>query len=151
MAEAYWFYQDLVEDPEKRKLVGKDVMSFFDSGSKVGMMELLVSSQERLRLNSSISSVLQKVDFIAMPTCLTTAPKLEDILGREAGSIRRQLVRNTEPFNVCGFPSLTIPSNRLDSSELPTGMEISGRAFADNELLEFGERVWRLLHPQINY
>ncbi len=151
VAEAYWFYQDLVEDPKKRKLVGKDVMSFFDSGSKVGMMELLVSSQERLRLNSSISSVLQKVDFIAMPTCLTTAPKLEDILGREAGSIRRQLVRNTEPFNMCGFPSLTIPSNRLDSSELPTGMEISGRAFDDNELLEFGERVWRLLHPQINY
>jgi aspartyl-tRNA(Asn)/glutamyl-tRNA(Gln) amidotransferase subunit A len=146
MAEGAWFYQDLVRDPEKRKLVGKDVMSFFDSGSKTTNMELLISSQERISLMAALSRALQGVDFLAMPTCLTTAPKLEDILGREAGSIRRQLVRNTEPFNLCGLPSLTIPCNDFKSSELPVGIELSGRSFDDQLLLEAGDLVWKQLH-----
>ncbi len=144
--EASWFYQDLVANPEKRKLVAKDVMSFFDAGSKTGMMEFFVSSKERLSFIASISRIFRKVDFIAMPTCLTTAPKLEDVMGKEAGSIRKQLVRNTEPFNLCGFPSLSIPSNRLDSSSLPTGFQISGEPLDDFRLLEVGERIWGSVH-----
>lgn len=146
VAEAYWFYQDLVNDSEKRKLVGKDVMSFFDQGSKVSEMEHLVCSRERINLMSNISATFQKVDFIAMPTCLATAPKLEDVLGKEAGSIRRQLVRNTELFNVCGLPSLTMPTNEPGSGELPTAIELSGRAFGDDELIEAGEKIWNLIH-----
>jgi aspartyl-tRNA(Asn)/glutamyl-tRNA(Gln) amidotransferase subunit A len=111
MAEGSWFYQDLVNDPEKRKLVGQDVMTFFDSGSKTSEMELLISSKERMFLISSLSSALQKVDFLVMPTCLTTAPKLDEIMGKEAGSIRKQLVRNTEPFNLCGIPSFITVAN----------------------------------------
>jgi aspartyl-tRNA(Asn)/glutamyl-tRNA(Gln) amidotransferase subunit A len=143
VAEAFWFYEDLVKDPEKRKLVAKDVLSFFDRGSKTGMMELLASRQVRLDLIQNISRVLQLVDFIAMPTCLATAPKLDEVLGKEAGDIRNQLVRNTEPFNVSGFPSLTIPINDDNSSELPTGIEISGPAFEDAHLLDAGERIWK--------
>lgn len=146
LAEAFWFYQDLVKDPQKRKLVGKDVLGFLERGAKIGKMEQMVSSSERISLISNVSRSLQEVDFIVMPTCLTTAPKLDDVIGKEAGSIRKQLVRNTELFNICGFPSLTIPANRLDSSELPTGIEISGRPLEDNQLLEAGERVWKLLH-----
>jgi len=146
VTEAYWFYQDLVKEEDKRKLVGKDVMSFFEMGSKTGMMEYMVSANERTSIISSVANALNKVDFIAIPTCLTTAPKIEDILGREADGIRRQLVRNTEPFNLCGFPSLTIPSSRPDSSKLPTGIEISGRPLEDSWLLETGERISRLLH-----
>ena len=144
--EASWFYQDLVENPERRKLVAKDVMSFFDTGSKTGMMEFFVCSKERLSFIANISRVFRKVDFIAMPTCLTTAPKLDDTMGKEAGSIRKQLVRNTEPFNLCGFPSLSIPSNRLDSSSLPTGFQISGQPLGDYRLLEVGERIWQSVH-----
>ncbi len=149
MAEGAWFYRDLVKDPEKRKLVGKDVMTFFDAGSKTTEMQLLISSRERIALMSGIATAFQKVDFLAMPTCLTAAPKLEDILGKEAGSIRRQLVRNTEPFNLCGYPSLSIPSHRLDSSELPTAIELSGRPFEDREVLAAGEQVWEFLHSQL--
>jgi len=144
--EAAWFYQDLIDNLEKRKLVAKDVMGFFDAGSKTGMMEFLVSSKERLSFIANISRVFREVDFISMPTCLTTAPKLEDIIGKEAGSIRKQLVRNTEPFNLCGFPSLSIPSNELHSSSLPTGFQISGQPFDDLRLLDMGERIWESIH-----
>ncbi len=146
VAEAFWFYQDLVKEEEKRKLVGKDVMSFFDQGSKTGMMEYMVSASERTSIISSLASSLNKVDFIAMPTCLTTAPKNRGCFRAGSGGIRRQLVRNTEPFNVSGFPSLTIPTHRLDSSELPTGIEISARPLEDKRLLEVGQLVWQLLH-----
>jgi len=146
MAEGAWFYRDLVKDPEKRKLVGKDVMTFFDAGSKTSEMQLLISSRERIALMSGIAGAFQKVDFLAMPTCLTTAPKLDDIMGKEAGGIRRQLVRNTEPFNLCGYPSLSIPSHRLNSSELPTAIELCGRPLEDREVLAAGEQVWEFLH-----
>lgn len=146
LAEAFWFYQDLVNDPKKRKLVGKDVLGFFDRGSKIGRMELMVSWSERISMISNVLKSLQRIDFIVMPTCLTTAPKLDDVIGKEAGSLRKQLVRNTELFNICGFPSLTIPANKLDSSELPTGIEISGRPLEDERLLQASERIWKLLH-----
>jgi aspartyl-tRNA(Asn)/glutamyl-tRNA(Gln) amidotransferase subunit A len=146
MAEGSWFYRDLVNDPEKRKLVGKDVMTFFDAGSKTSQMQWLQASKERITLISAIASALQKVDYLAIPTCLTTAPKLDDILGKEAGSIRRQLVRNTEPFNLCGFPSLSIPTHRLDSLELPTALELSGRPFEDAPLLAAGQEIWKTIH-----
>jgi len=146
MAEGSWFYRDLVNDPEKRKLVGKDVMTFFDAGSRTSQMQWLQASKERMALISAISRAFQKVDYLAVPTCLTTAPKLEDILGKEAGSIRRQLVRNTEPFNLCGFPSLSIPTHRLHSADLPTALELSGRPFDDAQLLAAGQEIWETLH-----
>ena len=146
LAEMYWFYQDLVNEPERGKHVAKDVMSFFARGSKVGMMEQMLASRQRFSLIASLSRALQNVDLIAMPTCLTTAPKMEDVLGQEAGSIRKQLVRNTELFNVTGFPSVTLPTNRQDSEELPTALEISGKANDDRELLAVGESIWNLIH-----
>ena len=146
LSEMYWFYQDLVKNPDLGKKVGKDVMSFFEHGSKIGMLEQMLASRRRLTIIEGLSRVLKDVDFIAMPTCLTTAPKIEEVSGHEAGSIRRQLVRNTELFNLTGLPSLSIPTNDLNSSELPTAMQISGRPLEDNDLLEVGERIWKSIH-----
>jgi aspartyl-tRNA(Asn)/glutamyl-tRNA(Gln) amidotransferase subunit A len=144
--EMYQFYLDIANDPEKKKQVGKDVLSFFERGSKIGPMELMISSRERISIMASLSAVMDDVDFLAMPTCLTTAPKFEEVLGQEAGSIRQQLVRNTELFNVCGMPSLSIPTNELDTTELPTAIEISGRAFEDESVLRAGEMIWERMH-----
>lgn len=142
LSEMFWFYQDIVNNEEMRDLVGKDVLAFFERGSKIGKMEQLISSADRTSIILAMETVLQEVDLIAMPTCLTTAPKIQDVLGKEAGTIRRQLVRNTELFNLCGLPSLTIPSNKFESSgELPTAIEISGRANEDETLLEAGELI----------
>jgi len=146
LSEMYWFYQDLVNSPDNKKLVGKDVMSFFERGSKVGMMELMLASRERLSIISCLSKAFQEVDFLAMPTCLTTAPKIDDILGRETVNIWWLLVRNSELFNLSGLPSLSIPTHRLDSSELPTAIEISGRALEDERLLQVGESIWKIIH-----
>lgn len=145
LSEMCSLYPDLVEDQERRRQVGKDVLSFFDRGASVSSMELLLSSRERLSIIAGMSRVLQSVDFLVMPTCLTTAPKFEEVLGHEAGSIRRQLVRNTELFNLCGLPSLTIPSNPPGSTELPTGIEICGSAFDDENVLAVGEQIWKSL------
>ena len=38
-----------------------------------------------------------------MPTTRITAPKLDDVTGNEAGMLRKQLLQNTEAFNLCGY------------------------------------------------
>ncbi|MDA4112109.1 MAG: amidase [Thaumarchaeota archaeon] len=144
--EASWFYEELVSKPEKRALVRPDVLSFLVAGSKIWMMEYMVSSLERLEFITGMQKVFGRVDFLAMPTCLISAPRLDDVAGKEAGSIRRQLVRNTEPFNLCGFPSLSIPTNRLGSPSLPTAIQISGMSNNDLELLQAGQKIWDCLH-----
>jgi aspartyl-tRNA(Asn)/glutamyl-tRNA(Gln) amidotransferase subunit A len=144
--EAGWFYEELVTDPEKRKLVRPDVLGFLDKGRMTGMLEYMMSSVERLHMISKMAGVFKAVDFLAMPTCLAVAPRLEEILGKEAGSIRLKLVRNTEPFNLCGFPSLSLPTHDLGSSFLPTAIEISGNAGSDIPLIEVGQQIWNCLH-----
>jgi len=55
------------------------------------------------------------------------------------------------PGNVCGLPSISIP-NGFDAQGLPTGLEIMGRAFADETVLAIAEAVqqrtdWHHHHP----
>ncbi|MDA4129410.1 MAG: amidase, partial [Thaumarchaeota archaeon] len=144
--EASWFYEELATNPKKRELVGKDVLSFFDAGLKTGMMEYMVSSVERVRFIARMVKVFESIDFLAMPTCLTLPPKLDEILGKEAGAIRNKLVRNTEAYTLCGFPPLSMPTHKQGSNELPTANEISGSSKKDLEVLEAGREIWNFLH-----
>jgi aspartyl-tRNA(Asn)/glutamyl-tRNA(Gln) amidotransferase subunit A len=139
--EASWFYEELTQKPELRAIVHKDVMTFFDAGLKVGMAEYMMAWTERLSYIGKMSQLFRSIDYLAMPTCLCVAPKLDEIEGKEAGSIRRQLVRNTEPFNLGGFPALALPATKM-SSTLPASIQIAGGFYTDLALLEACEIIW---------
>ena len=66
------------------------------------------------------------------------APRLDAVLGNEAGNVRRLLLQNLEVFNLSGFPALSIPANP-GAGGLPTGIQLAGRLGEDELVLRAGE------------
>jgi Asp-tRNA(Asn)/Glu-tRNA(Gln) amidotransferase A subunit family amidase len=54
------------------------------------------------------------------------------------------LLQNTEAFNLCGFPALSIPSNP-GAAELPTGMQLVCGLGEDTVALRAGELAMRAI------
>jgi amidase len=77
---------------------------------------------------------LEKVDVLALPTCLDVAPKYtkpDSLIDRDF--LPRRFTRNTNPFNYTGHPALSVPCGK--SGGLPIGMQLVGRYYADPTLL----------------
>jgi amidase len=91
--------------------------------------------------------VLQNVDVLVMPTCVTVAPPVTDPVATPTGAMRDielvsagfsgegfdRLVRNTMPFDYTGHPALAVPCGKAGS--LPFSMQLVGRSFDDPLLL----------------
>jgi amidase len=87
-------------------------------------------------------SALAQVDVLAMPTCVTVAPKVAEPTDHAAG-VRNELsrnvggvnvmVRNTRPFNYTGHPALAVPCGK--AGRLPYSLQLIGRFYEDPLLL----------------
>lgn len=84
---------------------------------------------------------LADVDVLAMPTCVTVAPRVaepkshdeavRDELQRLRGGLNN-MVRNTRPSNYTGHPALAVPCGK--AGHLPFSLQLIGR-FLDDPLL----------------
>ncbi len=138
LSEAAWFFGELVGDEKVAAKMDPDVVTLLRRGMKFGQVRYLGANLTRLESIRIFGRMLKEVDVLAMPTTRAVAPKLDDVRGNEAGKLRRVLLQNTEVFNLCGFPALSIPSNP-GSRELPTAIQLSGRLGDDQEVLLAGE------------
>lgn len=86
------------------------------------------------------------LDVLAMPTSLVVAPRIDDVVGKETGPIRSLLTRNTELFNLCGFPALSVPMSVGGAGNLPTALQLVGRFGEDERVIAVGEFIWNVLH-----
>jgi amidase len=97
----------------------------------------------RLTLRDNLGEMLSRYDVLITPTTPTTAPPL---LGTNAGAadvVRRVLDSapyNTAPLNLSGHPALAVPSG-LDTSGMPTSVQIIGRPFDEALVLAVGRAV----------
>ncbi|MDA4135004.1 MAG: amidase [Thaumarchaeota archaeon] len=146
--EGSWFYEELLRSPKAREGFHADVLALMDGGLRTGMFEYTRSLNLRARSIDAVYRLLSGgLDVLAMPTCLRTAPKIEEVLGRETGQMRSLLLRNTELFNMCGFPALSIPMNAGEGRALPTAIQLVGRFGEDERVVGVGERLWGALYP----
>jgi amidase len=83
-------------------------------------------------------SALAEVDVLAMPTCVTLPPPVDEVRGHQAAVLDQlaringgvnQMVRNTRPFNYTGHPALSVPCGK--SGGLPFSLQLIGRFFDD--------------------
>ena len=110
LKEAAWFYESLLQSLETRKKMHADVLTLMDRGTKIGMIQYMNSINLRLELIHSMSRLLRGIDAMLMPTCLVVAPKIEAVVGKEAGQLRSLILRNTELFNLSGMPAVSLPN-----------------------------------------
>ncbi|CAM2143604.1 amidase [Pararobbsia alpina] len=94
-----------------------------------------------------LHSMLSTLDFLILPTCPCLAPLTGvDAVssGAWTGSVRQALMNYTAPFNVAGFPAISIPI-ALPGATLTAGLQIVARPGDDGALLRVASEIERLL------
>jgi aspartyl-tRNA(Asn)/glutamyl-tRNA(Gln) amidotransferase subunit A len=76
------------------------------------------------------------VDFLVTPTTPVSAPKAADYPSTFEGVLALDglLLRNTRPFNMYGFPTISVPCG-MTSAGLPIGLQISGPPWEEQRVL----------------
>jgi aspartyl-tRNA(Asn)/glutamyl-tRNA(Gln) amidotransferase subunit A len=144
LKEASWFYETLVESRSVAKHMNPDVVTLLKRGLHVGQIRYLGANLVRLESVRVFGRLLKGIDALAMPTTRITAPRLADVVGNEAGNLRRQLLQNTEVFNLCGFPALSVPSNP-GAAELPTAIQFTCGLGEDELALRVGDQAMQAI------
>jgi aspartyl-tRNA(Asn)/glutamyl-tRNA(Gln) amidotransferase subunit A len=144
LREAGWFYEELATKDSISSKMNADVVTLLRRGLSVSEPHYLAANLIRLESIQVFGRLLEERDLLAMPTTRVAAPKLDEVLGNEAGNLRKLLLSNTEAFNLNGFPALSIPANPR-SSGLPTGLQLAGRLGDDRLVLRAGELAERAI------
>lgn len=103
----------------------------------------------RVKIQQAMDNLFQDYDAIVTPTLNTEAGPISQRFSEwSRGFVSNEV---TAAANVAGLPAITIP-NGFGSRGLPTGIELTGRAFDENILLAIATAIqtkteWHLKHP----
>jgi aspartyl-tRNA(Asn)/glutamyl-tRNA(Gln) amidotransferase subunit A len=128
------------------------LVEWIEAGSRATLVDFRKAQVARSRLYRGVQKLLESYDFLVTPTLPTTA------IAAEAGKTVDALFNRgwnafVYPFNQSGNPALSVP-NGFGADGLPTGLQIVGRWWKDNDVLRLGailERVrpWADRRPSL--
>ncbi|HEX7125480.1 MAG TPA: amidase [Thermodesulfobacteriota bacterium] len=113
---------------------GEDVRARLEQGRLVPASDYLAAQRARAVVRRELAEVLREVDCIATPTTPTTAGPLSEGASGPADAARRAMTHFTRPFNLTGFPALSMPCG-FTAEGLPVGLQLVGRPFEEGTLL----------------
>jgi aspartyl-tRNA(Asn)/glutamyl-tRNA(Gln) amidotransferase subunit A len=117
---------------------GSDVLALIDQGLLVSATDYIDAQRLRRVYRRRWARLWDRVDVIFTPTTPIQAPLIgQTMVGGE--DVRLASTRFVRPFNVLGFPALSVP---LSAGSLPAGLQIVAKPFADEELLAIGVSVF---------
>ncbi|TDC53488.1 amidase [Actinomadura sp. KC345] len=96
--------------------------------------------RERERFAREVAALLDRYDYLALPTLPITAPKIGETEG-PFGPYVPALVSLTCPWNVVGLPALSVPAGTVHG--LPVGAQLVTRRGSEPLLFEAAERLRR--------
>jgi aspartyl-tRNA(Asn)/glutamyl-tRNA(Gln) amidotransferase subunit A len=105
------------------------------------------AQQSRRDFAARLQQVMSTIDYLVLPTCPCTAPHVNTStvsIGDWTGSVREALMTYTAPFNVAGFPAISIPLPVGDSG-LPAALQIIARPGDDGALLQIAQQIELML------
>ncbi len=108
-----------------------------ESGRMPGW-RLVRALRERDRYAREIAGLLDRYDYLAMPTMPITAPEL-GATEVEFGPLTALLVSLTSPWNVLGLPALSVLAGTVRG--LPVGAQLVTRRGAENVLFDAAARL----------
>lgn len=118
-AESWAFHEKWVE--ERRALYDPRTLPRIVNGKNVRVEEYvelrrgLELTRERWRTG------VEGVDVVLTPTSPILPPTLEEIDGPEARGLELKMLRNTRPFNVLGWPAVSVPCAAMVGVQVSAG------------------------------
>jgi aspartyl-tRNA(Asn)/glutamyl-tRNA(Gln) amidotransferase subunit A len=118
------------------------LVEWIAAGSRATLVDFRKAQIARSRLYRAVQKLLEDYDFLVTPTLPTTA------IAAEAGKTVDALFNRgwnafVYPFNQSGNPALSVP-NGFGADGLPTGLQIIGRWWRDNDVLRLGAILERI-------
>jgi aspartyl-tRNA(Asn)/glutamyl-tRNA(Gln) amidotransferase subunit A len=134
-AEAYTFHApyftktpELYQPMTRRRLEG---------GATVTATAYIEGRRELERLRRAVNDVFSTVDVLVTPTTPILPPTVDEAVADPGtpppGGVAPSL-RNTQPFDIFGLPSISIPCG-FTRTGLPIGLEISGPRLGESVVL----------------
>ena len=108
-----------------------------EAGFFVSAADYLQAQRARVLFIRDSHELLSKVDVLAGPTLPVTAYKIgaqEIKVGDQMAGPVTALTQYTRPFNLNGFPAITVPCGFSDEG-LPVGLQLAGKPFDEETLL----------------
>ncbi len=139
VSEAAAYHQRWLRGPEASDYSPR-VKTGLLQGALTSAVDYVNAQRGRAALRSDAQALLGRIDALVMPTLPVVAPTIGESRIDAGGTqleTTRALTRNMSPFNLLGFPALTVPCG-FDSQELPIGLQIAGRPFEEALILRLG-------------
>ncbi|HEY8447204.1 MAG TPA: amidase [Thermomicrobiales bacterium] len=149
LAEAASAFEEFIISGESAGLTAPEDRTGLHHALALPAVDYLRALRIRRRAARELDRLLAEFDAIVAPTIPYVAPPISDRFqtwfGRERGPSLGAA------GNLCGLPSITVP-NGFSESGLPTAIEFTGRAYAEDRILAaaiaFQSRTdWHTRHP----
>ena len=135
MSEATAYHRDLLRRWGAE--LAPSVRLRIEAGLFFSAADYVKAQQARTLFNRQSLELMRRVDVLASPTLPVTACKLgaaEIQVGDTRQGVIPTLTKFARPFNINGFPAITVPCG-FSSSGLPIGLQLAGRPFDEETVL----------------
>lgn len=152
-AEALAYHAEHVE--KAPQLYQPETLARLRTASEVTTAAYIQGRREVDLTRRTIGRAFETVDVIVTPTTAVPPPLLSAVVKDVATSVAlgTRTIRNTSPFNVYGWPTISIPCG-FSRSGLPIGLQISGRSGEDAVVLRLAHAYeqatdWHTRRPSV--
>jgi aspartyl-tRNA(Asn)/glutamyl-tRNA(Gln) amidotransferase subunit A len=118
-AETWAFHQKWVE--ERGELYDPRTLARIVNGRMVKVEEYVEARRGLELMRERWRGGVEGVDVVLTPTSPVLPPRMEELEGPEARAMELKMLRNTRPFNVLGWPSVTVPCARMVGVQVSAG------------------------------
>ena len=138
MSEATAYHAELVRS--RGAEYAPPVRLLLEAGFFISAHDLNQAQRARTMFVRETLELFREVDVLAGPMTAITAHKLgasEVTVGGTVMTPRAALTQYTRPYNLSGFPALTVPCG-FSEEGLPIGLQLASRPFAEETVLRAG-------------
>jgi aspartyl-tRNA(Asn)/glutamyl-tRNA(Gln) amidotransferase subunit A len=125
---------------DRRDEIGRDILVLVEQGRLIPAIDYLNAQRVRTVLARDFSKIWQHLDCLMTPATPMTAPKIGETsvaIGSFNEDVRTAATRLTRPFNVLGWPALSLPCG-FSNAGMPIGLQLVAPPQQEDSLLQAG-------------